>query len=196
MSVSDSLPQPDVETLVRRVVEIITNAKSVPLSASVLISKDEVVELLEAAIERLPDEMRQARWMLKEREEFLVKTRREGEEILDAARVRAERMVQRTEVVRQGNQTAAHTVEAAQEDARRLRHQAEDYCDQKLAAFEIVLDRVTKQVQAGREKLRLTPEPAGGLLTDTGLDGSMGPRTGEVLLGNGLADDAFFDQDR
>lgn len=197
MSVSESLPQPDVETLVRRVVEIITNAKSVPLSASVLISKDEVVELLETAVERLPDEMRQARWMLKEREEFLVKTRREGEEILDAARVRAERMVQRTEVVRQANQTGAHTVETAQEDARRLRHQAEDYCDQKLAAFEIVLERTTKQVQAGREKLRLTPEPAGGssLLADTGLEGSMGPLTGEVLLGSG-ADDAFFDQDR
>ncbi len=191
MSVPESLPPPDVETLMRRVAEIITNAKSVPLSASVLISKDEVVELLEAAVERLPDEMRQARWMLKERDEFLAKTRREGEEILDAARVRAERMVQRTEIVRQANQTAARTVEAAQEDARHLRHQAEDYCDQKLAAFEIVLERTTKQVRAGREKLRLTPEPAE--IQDTGLERSMGPRTGQVLLGG---DDAFFDQDR
>ena len=42
-----------------------------PLSASVMINRDEVLELLEDAIERLPDELRAARWLLKEREEFL-----------------------------------------------------------------------------------------------------------------------------
>ena len=89
----------DADTLLRRVVEIISNAKSMPLSNSVIISKDEVLELLEDAVGRLPDELRQARWMLKEREEFLAKVEREADEILDAARIRAERMVQRTEIV-------------------------------------------------------------------------------------------------
>jgi regulator of protease activity HflC (stomatin/prohibitin superfamily) len=157
------------------------------LSASVLISKDEVVELLESAIEKLPDELRQARWMLKERQEFLDKVQREADEILEAARTRAERMVQRTEIVREAQHTAKREVDTAREDARRLRHEAEDYCDQKLAAFEIVLERTIKTVQAGREKLSVTPLP---------------PADGEIRLGDaeGLegeaADEAFFDQDR
>jgi F0F1-type ATP synthase membrane subunit b/b' len=177
----------DTETLLRRVVEIVGNAKAMPLSSSVLITKDEVLELLEDALTRLPDELRQARWMLKERDEFLEKVRREGDEILDAARVRAERMVQRTEIVREAQSTAQRTVDDAREEARRLRHEAEDYCDQKLAAFEIVLERTTKTVQAGREKLRVAPLPT-GQAGDIGFAGD-----GSVL--DEPDDEAFFDQD-
>ena len=67
-------------------------------------------------------EMKQARWMLKERQEFLDKTQREGDDILEAARVRAERMVQRTEIVREAQHTARRTVDDARDEARRLRH--------------------------------------------------------------------------
>ena len=149
--------QVDAETLFRRVLEIVSNAKSMPLSSSVMITKDEVVELLDEGIARLPTELREARWMLKEREEFLAKVTREGDEILDDARLRAERMVERQEIVREVRHTSKRLVEEAREEASRLRHEAEDYCDQKLAAFEVVLERTTKTVQAGREKLRATP---------------------------------------
>ena len=95
--------------------------------------------------------------MLKEREEFLAKVQREADEILESARVRAERMVQRTEIVREAQHLATKTVEEARDESRRLRLEAEDYCDQKLASFEIVLERTIKTVQAGREKLREPP---------------------------------------
>ena len=171
--------QPDTETLLKRVVELINNAKSMPLSASVLISKDEVLELLESAIEKLPDELRQARWMLKERQEFLDKVQREARRDPGGGPHRAERMVQRTEIVREAQHTAQRSVDTAREDARRLRHEAEDYCDQKLAAFEIVLERTIKTVQAGREKLSVRlPPPADGeirLGEAEGLEGAKPP---------------------
>src|SRR3982751_6777732 len=151
MSLPYDTEKPDTETLLRRVHEVIGNARPMPLSASVMVNKDELLELLEEAMERLPEELRQARWLLRERDEFLAKVQREGDDILEAARVRAERMVQRTEIVRSAQQTARRTVDEAQDEARRLRHEAEDYCDQKLAAFEIVLERTSQTVGAGRE---------------------------------------------
>jgi vacuolar-type H+-ATPase subunit H len=174
----------DAETLVRRVIEIVSTAKSVPLSSSVMITKDEVLELLEDAVERLPDELRQARWMLKEREEFLAKVAREGDDILESARVRAERMVERQEIVREARHTAQRLVDDAREEARRLRMEAEDYCDQKLAAFEIVLERTLKTARAGREKLSVTPAPADR------------PEVGLSSEDGGDASEAFFDQDQ
>ena len=161
MSESDaSLPleQLDAEILLRRIADVVGNAKPIPLSTTVrLENKDEVLELLDEAVKRLPEELKRARWLLKEREEFLAKTQREAEDMLNDARARAERMVQRTEIVREAERTAQRTVEEADDEARRLRHEAEDYCDQKLAGFEIVLERITKTVQAGREKLSVTP---------------------------------------
>lgn len=136
--------------------DMIENARDVPLSASSMISKDEVLVLIDEALESLPEELRAARWLLKEREEFLARTRHEADDVIDQARTRAERMVQRTEVVKAAEQRAYDIVDAAQADARRLRHEVEDFCDQKLASFEIVLERTQKLVGAGRAKLQGT----------------------------------------
>ena len=149
----------DVETILHRVADLVGNARPMPLSASVMINRDEVLELVEEALSRLPEELRAARWLLREREEFLAKVQREGDDILDAARVRVERMVQRTEVVRSAEHRARQVLEDAEAESRRLRHEAEDFCDQKLAQFEIVLDRTLRTVQAGRSRLQAAPMP-------------------------------------
>src|SRR5688500_7451270 len=149
----------DVETILHRVADLIGNARPMPLSASVMINRDEVLELVEEALSRLPEELRAARWLLRERDEFVAKVQREGDDILDAARVRAERMVQLTEVVRDAQHAARQVIEEAETESRRLRHEAEDFCDQKLAQFEIVLDRTIRTVQAGRSRLQAAPLP-------------------------------------
>ncbi len=148
------LPGTDAEQMLRRVHELVASARPMPLSTSVMVNRDEVLDLLDEAIERLPDELRAARWLLKEREEYLAKVRREGEEILDQARTRAERMVQRTEIVKASETRARKLVDAAREEAARLKNECEDYCDHKLASFEIVLERTLKMVGAGRDKLQ------------------------------------------
>jgi histidinol dehydrogenase len=151
------------EGLIQRAIDLVSSAKAMPLSASVLVSREELLDVLHAAIDRLPDELRQARWLLREKEEFLADREREAEALMADVRAQAEHMVSRSEVVRQANAVAQRILDDANEEARRLRHEAEDYCDQKLAGMEIVLDRITKTVRAGREKLQATapaPVPA------------------------------------
>jgi hypothetical protein len=143
----------DSEVLIRRAIDTIASARTIPLSSSPMINRDEILQLLEEAVNRLPDELRQARWLLKERNEFVAKTRREAEDILDAARAQAERMVQRTEVVKAAEQRARQILESAEAESRKMKRETEDYCDRALARFEIVLDKVVKQVAAGRERL-------------------------------------------
>jgi hypothetical protein len=197
----------DAETLVRQALDLIENAKQMPLSASVLISKEEVADLLQNALQRMPDELRQARWLLKEREDFIAEKSREADVLLEEVRVQAERMVQRTEIVRQANHVAQRILDDANEEARRLRHEVEDYADQKLASFEIVLDRTMKTVRAGREKLQVSPIPPVeiGEQGDTslaspagvaGTPGALGAADGSGA-GVGSVEDpeGFFDQD-
>ncbi len=184
----------DAETLVREALDMVLTAKAMPLSASVLISREEVADVLQAALDRMPDEIREARWLLKERQEFIAEKNREADALLEEVRVQAERMVQRTEIVRQANHVAQRVLDDANEEARRLRHEAEDYADQKLASFEIVLDRTMKTVQAGREKLRVTPLPP--VEIGEGGDTSLTSAADLDLEGLGPDDpEGFFDQD-
>jgi len=133
---------------------MIESARPLPLSASSTINKDEVLALVDEIQTNMPDELRCARWLLKEREEFRAKMRREGDEIVALARNRAEQMVQRTQVVKAAEARARKVIETAESEARRLRLEAEDYCDQKLGSFENVLQRTLQQVGAGRAKLQ------------------------------------------
>jgi hypothetical protein len=150
---------PKAEVLLRRAIEAVEGARPVPLSSDSRINKDELLEMLNEVLGRLPDELRAARWLLKEREEFLAKTRREGDEILELARVRAARMVERTEVVRESESRARQLIDDAESEARRMRYEVEDYCDRKLGSFEIVLQRTLKSVAAGRAKLQGVGRP-------------------------------------
>ena len=164
----------DVETLVLRVRELIESGRSMPMSASVLVNREELVGMLDDAIAQLPEELRHARWLLKEREEFLAQAKREADDILEAAQVQAARMVERTEVAREANRVAHSVVTAAESESRQLKHEAEDYVDQKLAAFEVVLERTMQAVQKGRDRLQVVVEPIDDAFED---------------------DHAFFDQD-
>jgi cell division septum initiation protein DivIVA len=144
---------PETENVLLELRAIIDAARPVPLSASSMIAKEEVLELIDEALDHLPEELRAARWLLKEREEYLANTRHEAEEIITQARARAERMVQRTEVVKAAEARARHINEEAEANARRMRREAEDFCDQRLASFENVLSKVQKSVAMGRQRL-------------------------------------------
>ena len=161
----------DLCDLLEHLRELVETARSMPLSNSAIVNRDEVLELLDEMLEALPEELRQARWLLKEREEFLERARREADEIIAAARVQAEGMVQRTEVVREAQRVARVTIEQAEAHGRQLRNQAEDYVDAKLASFEATLERTLGVVQKGRRRLQaFTPEaPVEVLPSEPGL---------------------------
>ncbi len=149
-------PRTETENLLRRVLEIVESARPVPLSTSAMINREEVAGLLEQVLDSFPHELRESRWLLKERSEFLAKARSDGEELIGRARSRAEQMVQRSEVVRAAEARARQIVTSAEADARRMRLECEDYCDKKLGSFEIVLERTMKLVHQGRSKLQLS----------------------------------------
>lgn len=170
----------DTESVLLHLRALLEEARQMPLSASVMVNREQVLELVNAGLELLPEELKQARWLLRERDEYLARAQREADQLIDAARVRAERMVERTEVVREARRVAERIVDEAADEARRLRHEAEDYVDQKLAAFEVVLERTMATVRKGRDRLQV----------HTG-----SPHLDAVATQEPSEADAFFDQD-
>lgn len=168
----------DAESLLRRAVDVVVGAKTMPLSSSILLSRDEVLDLLEGALEALPDELKRARWVLADLDAMTEQRRREADALLEEVKAEAARLVSRTEIARQARGHAERVVADAEERGRQIVHEAEDFCDQRLAQMEIVLDRLARTVHAGRERLRPRIE-------------AQGPADGDAE-----GDDVpFFDQD-
>lgn len=159
MSESRGVP-PDVEAKLHQLERLLADAKAVPLSASVMVNRAEIDGLVADLRTALPDELTQARWVLKERDEILELARADADELLVEARTDRDRMLAEQSIVREAEEQADRLLEDARGQARRLRLEAEDYVDAKLANFEVVLTRTLATVEKGRAKLR------GGASTD------------------------------
>jgi len=158
----------DLATQLQQLEDLVREAKSMPLSSSALVGREEVLDLIAEMKAALPEEIKQARWVVKDREELLAKARRDAEAIVEEARAQQLHMATQEAIVQRAAQEADRIGSEADEDARRMRLEAEDYVDAKLAQFEAVLQRITEellatsdqvartidQVEAGRQKLR------------------------------------------
>jgi cell division septum initiation protein DivIVA len=140
---------------------LVHGARAMPMSSSVLVNRDEVLALVECARADLPDELAHAQEILAGADRVHAEARARAEETLAAARQRAADLVSQEAVVLAAERRAAELVAAARTEAAGLRRDADDYCDRRLADFEIDLGRLLSQVQAGRAKLaaRLEHEP-------------------------------------
>jgi len=158
----------DLAGRLQQLEDLVRDAKSMPLSSSALLNREEVLEMLTEMRESLPEEIKQARWIVKDREELLAKARHEAERIVEQAREDQLRMARKEEVVARAEEEADRIVAEAEQQASDARGEAESYVDAKLAQFEIGLRKILEesqsasralaktldQVEVGRERLR------------------------------------------
>jgi cell division septum initiation protein DivIVA len=132
---------------------LIEAARAMPMSASCIINRAEVLEAIEAIRAALPGELTVARGLLKDRASLVEEGRAEAQLIIEAAEAERFKLVSRTEVVKEAAREAERLVDAAQTETDRMRVEVDDYVDAKLANFEIILRRTLTAVERGRDKI-------------------------------------------
>jgi cell division septum initiation protein DivIVA len=144
----------DIMALIDRIEEIVDNGRGVPLSHSKMVDPDKVYEIIDEIRAQFPDELKQARWIVKERQEMLEEAEKEANRILEEARERAQQLANEQEVVRLAEQQAADIMDRAKQQEREIRLGAEDYADEMLANLEVNLGKLLTAVQRGRDRLQ------------------------------------------
>jgi cell division septum initiation protein DivIVA len=143
----------DVLVLIDKLDDQLHKARPVPLTDQVRVDKQELYEIIDQMRETIPDEIRQARWIVKERQEMLAEARREADRIVSEAKEEKDRLVAEEEVMRLAERQAEQIIEDARSREREIRLGAEDYADDVLRRLEGNLERMSAAVQRGRERL-------------------------------------------
>ncbi len=144
----------DVLVLIDKLDDLVHNARTVPLTDSVMVDREEIYDLLDQMRSTIPEEIKQARWIVKERQEMLAEAKQEAERVLKEAQDRAEQLASEMEVVRLADRQAGQVLEDAREREREIRLGAEDYADEVLGNLEVNLDKFLAAVRRGRERLQ------------------------------------------
>ncbi|HVW81243.1 MAG TPA: hypothetical protein VHB69_09930 [Mycobacteriales bacterium] len=134
-------------------VAMIENARAMPMSASCIVNRNEMLEAIEELRKALPEELRKSRALLRDRASVIEEGRAEAGVIIAEAEAERARLVSRTEVVKEATREAERLVAAANAESDRMRREVDDYVDGKLANFEIVLTRTLHAVEHGRNKI-------------------------------------------
>jgi cell division septum initiation protein DivIVA len=142
-----------VTELVDQLLRHVREARAMPMSASCVVNRSEVVELLEQIQRRLPEQLSQASALLQDREGVVAQGRVEAEKLLEQARRQQKTLVGQTEVHKAAKAEAEALLAAAREESEAMRLEVEDYVDSKLANFEVVISKTLSAVQRGRARL-------------------------------------------
>src|SRR3954453_23421156 len=144
----------DVLVLIDKLDDLVHNAKAVPLTDQVRIDRGEISDILDQMPATIPEEIKQARWIVKERQEMLAEAKRECDRILGEAREQAAREASQTEIVKLAEQQAQENMYEARPPARWTRLEMEAWADGILSTLEVNLDKFLSAVKRGRERLQ------------------------------------------
>ncbi|WP_171114415.1 cell division initiation protein [Streptomyces sp. Z423-1] len=143
----------DVQKKLDEIVAAVSSARGMPMSASCVVNRADLLALLEEVRAALPDSLAQAQELIGDREQMVEQARQEAERIIQGAHAERGSLISDTEVARRSQAEADRILAEARQEAEEIRAEADDYVDSKLANFEVVLTKTLGSVGRGREKL-------------------------------------------
>ena len=134
-------------------ISMIEEARGVPLSASCVLHRGEILEVLDGARAALPNDLEAARKILASRDSLIEEGRMSAEALIASAREEVSRMIEQTAIVSAAREEAQHILDDAHLEADQEREEVEKYIDSRLATLEVILNKTSDAVARGRERL-------------------------------------------
>ena len=134
-------------------ITMVEEARSVPLSASCVVHRGELLEILDGARVALPTDLSRAEEIIQQRAQIIEDGQRQADALIANAREEVARMVEQTAIVQSARDEAARILAEARAQSDIERQEVESYIDGRLATLEVILNKTMDSVARGRERL-------------------------------------------
>ncbi len=144
----------EIFTLLETLEDILEESKGVPFSNKAIVDRDEILDIIKEIVLKLPDELKQAKWVKEERERILVEAQKEADDIVKEAENRIISMIDEHEITRKAYEQKAEIIETANEMSREMTKGTKEYADSILQGIEVALEDALKVIQNNRKELQ------------------------------------------
>ena len=144
----------EIFTLLETLEGILERSKSVPFTEKAIVDKEEVLEIIKDVRLKLPDELKQAKWIKEERARILDEAQKEADDIVREAENRIISMIDEHEITRKAYEQKAEIIETANEMSREISKGTKDYADSILEKVENVLQDALRTIENNRKELK------------------------------------------
>ena len=144
----------EIFTLLETLEDLLERGRNVPFSAKIIVDKEEMLDLIKEIRLKLPDELKQAKWVKEERQRILVEAQKEADGIVKEAENRIIAMIDEHEITRKAYEKKVEIIETANEMSREIKSGTEEYADGVLAGIEVALEDALKVIKNNRKELK------------------------------------------
>ncbi len=134
--------------------DLVEKSVSVPFSGKCLIDKEEILEIVKEVRLKLPDDIKQAKWVKEERQRILMEAQKEASNMLKDAEGKIAALVDEHEITRKAYEQANEIVASAQKNAREIRLGTKEYADSVLDKVEEILNDTIEVIKMDRQELK------------------------------------------
>jgi len=134
--------------------DLVEKSISVPFSGKCLVDKEEILEIIKEVRLKLPDDIKQAKWVKEERQRILMEAQKEANNILKDAESKIASLVDEHEITKKAYEQANEIVTSAQKNAREIRLGTKDYADSVLDKVEEILNDTIEVIKMDRQELK------------------------------------------
>ncbi len=144
----------EILTVLETLEDLVERSSGVPFSSKCLIDREEVLEVIKEMRLKLPDDIKQAKWVKEERQKILLEAQKEANNILKDAENKIASLVDEHEITKKAYEQANEIVGSAQKNAREIRLGAREYADSVLNKVEEILTDATDVIRTNRSELK------------------------------------------
>jgi vacuolar-type H+-ATPase subunit H len=143
----------DVIEQVQVAITMVKEARGVPLSASCVVHRGEMIDVLNRVKVAFPADLDRAQEILRQQDQILDEARAAADQLIALAREEAATLISQTEIVASARKESQRILDEVEEEARQQRAEIDSYIDSRLATLEVVLNKTLDVVNRGRDKL-------------------------------------------
>ena len=151
----------EIFTLLETLEDIMEKSKTLPFTEKGIVEKDEVLEIIKEIRLKLPDELKQAKWIKEERGRILQEAQKEADDVVKEAENRIIAMIDEHEITRKAYEQKAEIIETANEMSREISRGTKEYADGILANLETAvsdvsstMNEVMRTIENNRKELK------------------------------------------
>jgi len=143
----------EIFTLLEAIEEILGESKKMPFSNKYVVDREEILDIVKEIRLKLPDELKQAKWVKEERTRIIEEAQKEGEDIVKEAENRIISMIDEHEITRKAYDQKNEIIETANEMSREITKGTKDYADGILENLENAINDINISIAKALETI-------------------------------------------
>ena len=135
--------------------EVIEKGIGIPLAGKCMLDREELLDLIQEIRLKLPDDLKQAKWVKEERQRIISEAQKEANHILKGAEDKIISMINEHEITKRSYEQAREIETTSQKRAREIKLGTLQFIEDTLAEGERVMENALADLRENRQVMRM-----------------------------------------